>query len=50
VSPNTTTEGDTKFATNVVSTSNVDSKGVEQDFDGRKRIFGTVNNKLVWML
>ena len=37
-------EGNAEFTTNVVSTSDVNPKGIEQGFDSCKRIFGAVDS------
>ena len=39
------TKGDAEFTTDIVSTTDVESKSVEQGFDSCKRIFRTVRNK-----
>lgn len=38
-----TTEGDAKFTTNIITATDVGSKGIKQGLDSCKRIFGTVN-------
>ena len=45
VSERATTKGDAEFTTDIISTTDVGSKSIEQGFDGCKRIFRTVRKK-----
>ena len=45
VSERAMTKGDVEFTTDIVSTTNVGSKSIEQGFDSCKRIFRTVRKK-----
>ena len=45
VSERATMKGDAEFTTDIISTTDVGSKSIEQGFDGFKRIFRTVRKK-----
>ena len=45
VSKRATMKGDAEFTTDIISTTNVGSKSIEQGFDSCKRIFRTVRKK-----